>query len=222
MTAEPKSSKSRASRGSREKILKVALKEFSQKGLSGARVDRIADTAKTSKNMIYYHFGSKDGLYREVMRRAYLSHRAAEQKAELDLSDPAKALADLIAHSFAYLNRNEMFVRLVMSENMNHAKHLKDFTDLKQENQRVIDTLAAILEEGKKQGMFRKEIDPVEMHLTISALGFHFASNRYTFAFLFDLDMKSDSALEKRCNEVLDVIFRWCCVDPDQARPSTV
>jgi AcrR family transcriptional regulator len=207
-------SKSSETRGSREKILRVAYKEFSQKGLSGARVDRIAHQAKTSKNMIYYHFGSKDGLYREVMRQSYVRHRIAERDAKIDVSDPVAALAALVARSFDYLCHNEMFVRLVMNENMNHAKHLKDFSDLKADNQEIIETLDAILQAGKSRGLFREEIEPVEMHMTISALGFHYVSNRYTFSVLFDLDMKSEEAFTKRRDEVIDVVLRWCCVQP--------
>jgi AcrR family transcriptional regulator len=200
----------RKSRGSREKIVSVALREFSSKGLSGARVDRIARLAKTSKNMIYYHFGSKEGLYKEVMKIAYGSHRAAEREGGNDLSDPVKALSDLIIRSFDYFCRNEMFVRLVMSENMNRASHIKGFEDLKAENQMVIKTLEDILNAGEKTGVFRKGIRPIDLHLTISALGFHYISNRYTMSYLFDLDMSSKGAVAKRREEIVDVVLRWC------------
>ncbi|MCF5386877.1 TetR family transcriptional regulator, partial [Pseudomonas syringae] len=47
----------------REDILQAAVAEFVAHGLSGARVDAIAERTKTSKRMIYYYFGSKEQLY---------------------------------------------------------------------------------------------------------------------------------------------------------------
>ena len=52
-------------------ILSVATKEFADKGLAGARIDEIAAATRTSKRMIYYYFGNKDGLYVAVLEAAY-------------------------------------------------------------------------------------------------------------------------------------------------------
>lgn len=206
----PNKAGTRKSRGSREKIVNVALREFSSRGLSGARVDRIARLAKTSKNMIYYHFGSKEGLYQEVMKLAYGNIRQNERAIDVDSVDPVQALKDLVVLSFDYHCRNEMFVRLVMSENMNRAKHLKVSDELKAQNNLIIEILDRILRKGKKEGVFRKDMDPVHLHLTISGLGFHFVSNRYTFGKVFDLDMTSKEAIDQRRAEVVDLVLRWC------------
>ena len=210
VSSTPQVAGTRKSRGSREKIVNVALREFSSKGLSGARVDRIANLAKTSKNMIYYHFGSKEGLYQEVMKLAYANIRQNERTVNVETADPVQALHDIIVLSFDYHCRNEMFIRLVMSENMNRAKHLKVSDELKAENRMIIETLDKVLKKGKKEGVFRRNIDPVSLHLTISGLGFHFVSNRYTFGKVFDLDMTSKEAIDKRRAEVLDLVLRWC------------
>lgn len=204
-------SKTRNSRGSRDKIISVAMREFSSKGLSGARVDRIALLAKTSKNMIYYHFGSKEGLYQEVMQLAYASIRENESEINIERLDPVEALRELVVLSFNYHCKNEVFVRLVMSENMNRAKHLRVSEELAAKNQLIIDALDAILHRGKASGVFRGEIGAVQLHLTISALGFHFISNRYTFSKIFDFDMKSTKALDERRRDVVDIVLRWCC-----------
>ncbi|MFH0976881.1 MAG: TetR/AcrR family transcriptional regulator [Spirochaetota bacterium] len=50
-----------------EKIKQAAIKEFSRYGFAGARVDRIAKTAKINKAMIYYHFRSKEKLYEDIL-----------------------------------------------------------------------------------------------------------------------------------------------------------
>ena len=53
----------------RERILKAALAEFSARGLAGARTETIARRARVNKRMLFYCFGSKRGLYAEVLRR---------------------------------------------------------------------------------------------------------------------------------------------------------
>jgi TetR/AcrR family transcriptional regulator len=59
----------------RQRILLAALKEFSAKGFTGARVDVVARSATIHKRMIYHYFGSKEGLFREVLRQK-MSQRA--------------------------------------------------------------------------------------------------------------------------------------------------
>ena len=71
----------RDSARSRERILAAALREFSEHGLAGARVDRIAQRARINKRMLYSYFGAKNELYREVMHR-----RFALRAAQLDLA----------------------------------------------------------------------------------------------------------------------------------------
>ncbi len=55
----------------RERILRTATDEFASRGLAGARVDRIARDAGVNKAMIYYHFSSKEELYRETIADMY-------------------------------------------------------------------------------------------------------------------------------------------------------
>src|SRR5688572_21546863 len=73
---------------SRADILSAATREFSEKGLSGARVDSIAERTKINKRMIYYYFGSKEGLYRAVLERSYGHIRMSESAVELDALPP--------------------------------------------------------------------------------------------------------------------------------------
>ena len=80
----------------REDILDVATEEFSEFGLSGARVDSIAEKTRTSKRMIYYYYGSKEGLYLAVLERAYRKIRSLESDLQLAELPPEEALRQLI------------------------------------------------------------------------------------------------------------------------------
>ena len=81
---------------SRAEILAAATREFSEKGLSGARVDEIAERTQINKRMIYYYFESKEGLYRAVLERCYGHIRMSESAMDLESLSPEDALRQLI------------------------------------------------------------------------------------------------------------------------------
>src|SRR5687767_2923961 len=99
-------------------ILEVATREFAEKGLSGARIDAIAEAMRTSKRMIYYYFGSKEGLYLAVLEEAYRRMRAMEAEAHLDDLPAEDALRRLAGHTLDYQWAHPEFVRLVQGENI--------------------------------------------------------------------------------------------------------
>ncbi len=193
--------------GSRERILNEALREFAEKGFSGARVDRIANKAGTSKHMLYYHFRSKTGLYETVLEGAYGGIRFAESNIDVDHMNSVDALRSIVRQSFDYHCDHEMFVRLVMNENIHHANHIDEHQA--EGNRAIIDILADILQRGSMEGSFRSGIDPKHLHLTISALGFHFVSNRYSFAKIFEMDLESPRARQERRELVVETVLSW-------------
>jgi AcrR family transcriptional regulator len=199
---------------SRADILAAATREFSEKGLSGARVDSIADRTKINKRMIYYYFGSKEGLYRAVLERSYGHIRMSESAVELDSLAPEEALRQHVRHTFDYHNMHPDFVRLVMNENIHQAAHIGELASIRTRNRAVIKTMRSILDRGIASGVFRSDIDPVELHMSISALCFYNVSNRYTFAKIFDRDMTSSAAVAARREVVVDMIMRWVAATP--------
>ena len=194
---------------SRADILAAATREFSEKGLSGARVDSIAERTKINKRMIYYYFGSKEGLYRAVLERSYGHIRMSESAVELDSLPPEEALRQLVRLTFDYHNMHPDFVRLVMNENIHQAAHIGELASIRTRNRAVIKTLRTLLDRGIEAGAFRSDIEPVELHMSISALCFYNVSNRYTFSKIFERDMTSAAAIAARREVVVDMILRW-------------
>ena len=150
-SAKPRRARKAATReydadASRADILAMATREFSEKGLSGARVDSIAARTKINKRMIYYYFGSKEGLYRAVLERSYGHIRMSESAVELDALAPEEALRQLVRHTFDYHNMHPDFVRLVMNENMHFGAHIGAVPGIKERNHSVIDTLQTIID----------------------------------------------------------------------------
>lgn len=195
---------------SRERIVEVAMQEFSAKGLTGARVDDIAEQAGTSKRMIYYHFGGKEDLFLAVLERAYAGIRESEASVDVETMDPVEALTVVIGLSFDHHQKDESFVRLAMSENIHHAEHLKTIASIAPSNRKIIDLLQGILDRGEKAGVFRPGISPLQLHMSISALCFHYMANRYTFAHVFACDMQGPEAVAERRAVVIDTIIGWC------------
>ena len=132
--AQRKADRTRDSDRTKADILTVATKEFADRGLSGARVDMIAALMRTSKRMIYYYFGSKEGLYLAVLEKVYSAIRATEASLPLDSLDPEEALRRLVEQTFEHDDANEDFVRLVVLENI-HSGQLFDRTEFASEDQ---------------------------------------------------------------------------------------
>lgn len=194
--------------GTRRNIIEVATREFAQKGYAGARVDEIAARTRTSKRMIYYYFGSKERLYLAVLEAAYSDIRRTEATLDLDRLPPERALARLAAFTFDYYTDHPEFVRLVMNENIMNGAHMARSKAIGRLNVTVIDALRRLINRGQKEGAFRRDIDPLELHMSISALGIFNVANRATFSTIFKLDMSSPRALAKRRAEVVDIVLR--------------
>ena len=195
--------------GTRRNIIEVATREFARKGLSGARVDEIAALTKTSKRMIYYYFGGKETLYIAVLEAAYRNIRSIEETLDLEHQSPEAALRTLVAFTFDYQNAHPEFLRLVMNENILDGRYLSRSKVIRRLNTTVIDALRTLLRRGERQGVFRRGIDPIELHMSISALCVFNIANRATFSMIFKRDMASPKALALRRTQVVDIILRY-------------
>ncbi len=181
----------------RNNILEVAAREFADKGLSGARIDEIADKTNSSKRMIYYYFGGKEELYRAVLAKAYSHIREREAERRFEALPADQALRAQVEHTFDYHASHPDFVRLVMNENIHHGQHIAHVPGIKERNRSVIASLKAIIDKGVAEGVFRKGIDPVDLHMSISALCFYNVSNRATFVANFGVDMAAAEDAEE-------------------------
>jgi len=160
--------------------------------------------------MIYYYFGGKEQLYRAVLEQAYAQIRTRESAANYAAMSAEDALQQYVGHTFDYHAEHPEFVRLVMNENIHYGAHIGAVQGIKERNRSVIATLQEIIDKGAKEGRFRKGIDPVELHMLVSALCFYNVSNRYTFAANFGVDMGSPKVAKRRREIVIETILRFC------------
>jgi AcrR family transcriptional regulator len=197
--------------GTKRNIIDVATVEFAGKGFSGARVDDIAARTRTSKRMIYYYFGGKAGLYIAVLEAAYREIRRVEGALDLEHQDPENALRMLVGFTFDYQHDHPEFVRLVMNENILDGAYVARSKAIQQLNSPAIEALRDLLQRGQRSGVFRSDVDPVDLHMTISALAFFNVGNRATFSKIFKRDMASPKALSTRRNQVVETVLRYVC-----------
>jgi AcrR family transcriptional regulator len=193
----------------RANILEIAAIEFGEKGLAGARIDEIANATQTSKRMIYYYFGSKEGLYLAVLEESYKKVRDIEAELHLQDLEPEQALRRLVAFTFDHHLNHENYIRLVMSENINRGQYLAQSQRIQELNVPAIAAIKHLYDRGVKAGVFRKGLDPVDIHASISALSFFNVSNQHTFGLIFKLDIRSPSYITHRRDNVVEMIVRF-------------
>jgi len=190
-------------------IIEVATHEFSEKGLAGARIDDIAEAMRTSKRMIYYYFGSKEGLYIRVLEEAYRRIREIESGLHLEDLAPEDALRKLVGFTVDYQLANPDFIRLVMTENIHRGEYLAQSKLIQKLNVPAIEGLRRVYERGVAAGLFRAGVDPVDLHMSISALSFFNTANRHTFALIFKRDFESPAAVVARRDSIIEMVVRF-------------
>ena len=190
-------------------ILEVATTEFANKGLSGARIDAIAEATRTSKRMIYYYFGNKEGLYLAVLEASYRAMRQIESELHLQDLEPEQALRALVEFTFDHHSGNEDYIRLVMNENMERGTYLAQSKTIRELNVPAIHAIHKLYERGVNQGVFRAGLDPVDIHASISALSFFNVSNQYTFGLIFKGRGNRADAIALRRASITDMVVRF-------------
>jgi AcrR family transcriptional regulator len=156
--------------------------------------------------MIYYYFGSKEGLYVAVLEAAYSRMRKIEADLHLSDLDPATALQRLVEFTYDHHQGNEDFIRLVMSENVQRGEYLAQSQEIQKLNGSALQTVQDIYDRGVQQGAFKKGLTPLEIHSAISALTFFNVSNRHTFGLIFKGKSAQGKAQTLKKSQVVELI----------------
>jgi TetR/AcrR family transcriptional regulator len=156
----------RPARVSPDQILAAAALEFAERGYAGARVDRIARRAAVNKAMLYYHFRSKQQLYRTLLRRMFT--RAADRMLAIGRSNaaPHTKIDRVIADFAALIQEHPFFPAIMLREVAEGGAHLDRATLLALAA--VPRAVAAIVEEGMAGGDFRR-VHPVFAYFSLMA-----------------------------------------------------
>jgi AcrR family transcriptional regulator len=193
----------------RAAILAAATQEFTANGLTGARVDAIASRARVNKRMIYHYFGDKEGLYLAVLEATYASIRVAELELHLTDRDPVDGMRELVLFTWRYFLAHPEFLSLLGTENLHKAAYLKRSKRIRELHSPLVGMISALLERGARTRVFREGVDPVELYITIAALGFFYLSNRHTLSTIFGRDLSAPKSIAVRGDHIVDVVLGY-------------
>jgi TetR/AcrR family transcriptional regulator len=194
---------------SRARILGAARIEFVTHGLSGGRVDRIAEQSGVNKNLIYHYFGSKDALYLAVLERIYADLRSHQQDQDLRGLPPVEGMKRLVSNTFDHFVATPDLIRLMSIENIHYAEHLKSSSSTKALYSGLLDTIRILLKRGQEEGVFRADVDAVDLYLSISGLAYFFLSNQHTLSWLLDRDLAARRRVLKRRQHVVEMVLSY-------------
>jgi len=178
-------------------ILRVATEEFATRGYNGARVDQIAEETATTKRMIYYYFGSKQGLYLSVLEGVYTEFRILESDLDLDSMNPVDALRALAEFTYHHHASHPNFVRLIQIENVNRAEHLKTSMRKAELAGSSMSMLEKVMKQGIENKLFRDDLEAFDVHMMISAYSIFQIANRHTFNILWNKDLSEKKYIDK-------------------------
>jgi AcrR family transcriptional regulator len=193
----------------RADILAVATAEFADRGYAGGRINEIAAKTSTTKRMIYYYFGGKEQLYIAVLEQAYSRIRNLEQQLDVEHLDPVEAVRELAGLTFDHHESHPDFIRLVSIENIHRAEHIARSKLLSGLATPVLDVLGTILERGLAAGLFREDVDALDVHQIISSFCVFRTANRHTFGAIFGRDMLDPTTREHQRRVLGDLVVAF-------------
>ena len=193
----------------KDRILRAATGEFARFGLGGARVDRIAERAGANKRMLYYYYGNKEALFLAVLESRYAHIRRAEHGLRLGDLEPAEGMRRLIAFTWNYYLKHPEFLTLLNSENLHHARHLRRSRQIAAMHSPLVAMLKNLLERGARAGEFRDDVDPVQLYISIAALGYFYLSNRHTLSTIFARDLLSSRNKSERLKHMTALVLGY-------------
>ena len=200
---------------SKRRILQAALREFSDKGRDGARIEAIAHRAKVSKPMLYSYFGDKGSLYEAALREAYVQIRQGERDLQIADLDPAEAVAELVRFTLDHFVSKPWFIRMLNTENLDSGKTVRQMADAAEIQSPLLAQIDGMLRRGVESGDFRAGIDPTEFYIVVASLCYFPVSNRHTLRAVFDIPIDEPSWLAWKKRDTTDLLLRY--LDPGGA-----
>lgn len=163
--------------------------------------------------MIYYYFGSKEGLFVAVLEDMYRRMDEAEAALEFDLSQPGEALVKIVRFVHRYYRGRPDFVTLINTENLHHGKHIAKSKHAHEYSSRALTSIASILKEGVVQGLFRPGLRARDIYLLIMSTGYFLISNQHTLRSFLQEDLATEESVSHWEDFVIETVLRLVSSD---------
>ncbi len=201
---------------SRANLLRAATKVFAKHGFAGGRVGQISKAAKSYDRMIYYYFGSKEGLYIAVIEDIYRRMNEAESELSLDETQPVESLKTVIRFVCHYYQKHPEFVTLLNNENLLQGRHIVKMQSAQQYSSPAISVLQLLMAAGVAQGLFRPDVSVRDVYMMIAALGYFPQSNRFTLSEFLGQRIDDAESLVRWEAFMVDAVLRTVMIEPLQ------
>lgn len=195
VTARKTGVRQQAAQATRESILAAATQIFAEHGFAGGRIEQISRAAQSYDRMIYYYFGSKEGLFIAVIEDTYRRFNQAEQALALDISQPQQALTDVIRFVWRYYQQHPEFITLLNTENLLRGQHIGKSAKAREYSSPVIAITDSVLKSGASLSLFRADLSARDVYLMIASMAYFYLSNRYTLSSFLGEDLAAPAAL---------------------------
>jgi TetR/AcrR family transcriptional regulator, upper aerobic nicotinate degradation pathway regulator len=197
-----------AAQETQDSILRAATRIFAKHGFSGGRVDQISKAAKSHDRMIYYYFGSKEGLYIAVLEDLYRRFNEAESALRFNVDEPEQALVAVVGFIWEYYQRNPDFITLLNDENLHRGKHIAKSLRARDYSSPAIQILESVLASGVEKNVFRSGLSARDVYLMIAGLNYFYLSNRFTLSAFLGEKLEAPDALAHWQRFVIETVLR--------------
>ena len=202
----------------RADILRAATTVFVDHGFAGARIDEIARQTQTTKRMIYYYYESKDALFRAVINATFEQFWHEEQQLQVPVDDPIGALRIWSEYRFTHYAQHGDLLRLCATEDSRVAEYISPSVTVFEAVSPRNDLLSQILQRGVAAGVFRSDMDALEVGiLSASYAAFH-SVFRGTVLTLYSRDLLDADRLEHAQRIAGDMMVATLTAMPDHPR----
>ena len=189
----------------RAAVLSVARREFARLGLAGARVDEIVRLAGVSKQVVYYHFKSKDELFKAALLSSYEEIRAnnVEYVRKASGGSPETRLRNLIVHLFDRIGSHREVISLIVEENRYRGQHLLHSDLPYRSSKPMVEHLSEALKAGQAFGLFKSKVDARQLYLDIFSMCLFYFTNLYTVSAVIGADLTAAKQIKRRRDHIV-------------------
>ena len=194
---------------SREKIINAAVVEFSKGGYPGARVENIAVKAGVNKAMIFCYFGSKEALYKVIIKKIIGELFQSIMSGELpgQIPEPGAFFDTFTENYIRFFSRNRNYLKIIGTDLIQNPVNLKGAL------KNYFDSDSMGIPTGI-QHMFRKwysegwitEPEPMHLILNIISICIFPLIARVFPEVIFNLDLDNDQFISERIRSVQNII----------------
>lgn len=201
--------RTRDAASTRKKILDAAIEEFAERGLSGARIDSIAQRSGANMRMIYHYYGNKEQLYVYVLDHVYEDIRQKETALNLSNLEPFEAMMKLFNFTYSHFASNPHVISLWTGENLQKGIYLSTSMRAATLSSPLMDAIRETLARGVEQKVFREGIDPLQLYVSMVALSYFHLSNAHTLSAIFSTNLQTERWKSERRRHAQEMLAAY-------------